>query len=134
MKIPRCLSDRKILMIVLLISFTLSGLVSVTAIEGNPLNIGKNSMYADGLLNTENNSTYASNPVTVKVLIYDGDGVIPGSVSGVEDSLDDANNENLDPEIHFNYSTTEEINSETLSGYDVLIMPGGLASTYLENP
>ena len=86
MKIPRCLSDRKILMIVLLISFTLSGLVSVTAIEGNPLNIGKNSMYADGLLNTENNSTDASNPVTVKVLIYDGDGVIPGSVSGVEDS------------------------------------------------
>ncbi len=71
-------------------------------------------------------------PVTVKVLIYDGEGIIPGSASGVEYSLDDVN-ENLDSGIHFNYSATEEINSETLSGYEVLIMPGGLASTYLEN-
>lgn len=132
MKIPRCLSDRKILIIVLLILFTLSGLVSITAIEGNPLNMG--STYADNSSNTENNSTYALTHVTVNVLIYDGEGVIPGSVDGVEDCLNDANNENIDPGIHFNYSTAEEINSETLSGYDVLIMPGGLASTYLENP
>lgn len=126
-----CLSYKRILIIVLLISFTLSSLISITAIEGDPSNSGKNVMYADNL---SDNSTYSLNPAIVKVLIYDGDGVIPGSVDGVEDCLNYANNENLDPNVHFNYSTTKAINSETLAGYDVLIMPGGLASTYLENP
>ena len=130
MKIPGYLRDRKIIIIVLLILFTLSGLVSITAINGNPLNIGKST---GDLLNAQN-SVYASSSTTVNVLIYDGDGVIPSSVDGVEDCLDYANNENLDPDVHFNYSTTEEINSQTLLGYDILIMPGGLAITYLNNP
>jgi glutamine amidotransferase-like uncharacterized protein len=33
----------------------------------------------------------------------------------------------------FNYSTTSVINSTTLSGYDVLIMPGGEAIDYFDN-
>lgn len=133
MRIPGYLRDRKILIIVLLISFIVFGLVSMNVIEGNSLNIEKNSVHTGNSLNAENN-VHASTPVTVNVLIYDGDGVIPGSVDGVEDCLSYANNENLASNVHFNYSTTEEINSEILSGYDVLIMPGGLASTYLENP
>ena len=129
MKILEYLRNRKILTIVLLISFTFFGLISVNAIGGNSLNIEKNSVNPS---NAE--SVYASSPVTINVLIYDGDGVIPDSVDGIEDCLDYANSENIAPNVHFNYSTTEEINSQTLSGYDVLIMPGGLASTYLEDP
>ena len=130
MKIRRYLSDRKILTIVLLISFTLIGITSMTVINGNPLNIGKNN---DNLLNAQG-EVDASTPVAVNVLIYDGEGVIPGSVDGIKDCLDYVNNENLDLDVHFNYSTTEEINSQILSGYDVLIMPGGLGITYINNP
>lgn len=130
MKIRGYLHDRKILTIVLLISFTLLGLTSMTAINGNSLNIGKNT---GNLLNAQDDM-YAPTPVTVNVLIYDGEGVIPSSVEGIEDCLDYAGSGNLDSDVHFNYSTTEEINSQTLSGYDVLIMPGGLATTYLNNP
>jgi glutamine amidotransferase-like uncharacterized protein len=133
MKILRYLRDRKILIIVLLISFTIFGLISITSIEGNSLNVEKNSVYTGNSSNIENN-THALTPATVKVLIYDGEGVIPGSVDGVEDCLNYYNNENLTSNVHFNYSTTQEVNSEVLSEYDVLIMPGGLASTYLEDP
>ena len=130
MKICRYLGDRKILTIVLLISFTLIGLTSMTVIKGNPLNIGKNN---DNLLNAQSEID-TSTPVTVNVLIYDGEGVIPDSVDGIKDCLDYVNNENLGSDVHFNYLTTEEINSQTLSGYDVLIMPGGLGITYINNP
>jgi len=143
MKILGYLRNIKILTIVLLISFTLFGL-SMTLINVNSLTIGKNSFTGNSL--NSQKDVYAANssnvqisvptpnPVTVNVLIYDGNGVIPGSVNGVEECLEESNNENLISNVHFNYSTTEEVNSETLSGYDVLIMPGGLASTYLENP
>lgn len=140
MKILGYLRDIKIITIILLISFMSFGLTSITAISVDPLNIEKNLYVANSstqnIGNSSNvqNSVNAAVPVTVNVLIYDGDGVIPGSVNGVEDCLDDVNNENFDSEVHFNYSTTEAVNSGTLSGYNVLIMPGGLASTYLNNP
>ena len=130
MKICRYLSDRKILTIVLLILFVLVGITSMTVINGNPLNIGKNN---PDLLNAQG-EVYASTPVAVNVLIYDGEGVIPGSADGIKDCLDYVNNENLNSNVYFNYSTTEEINSQTLSGCDVLIMPGGLGITYINNP
>lgn len=128
MKIQGYLRDRKIIVIVLLILFALFGLASMTVINGNSLNSGKS---AENLLNAQ---IHASNHVTVNILIYDGEGVIPLSVDGIEDCLDYASSENLDSNVHFNYSTAEEINSQTLSGYDVLIMPGGLGITYINNP
>jgi glutamine amidotransferase-like uncharacterized protein len=130
MKIGRYLSDKKILTVVSLISFTLIGLTSMTVINGNSLNTGKNmvnSLNEQGELN-------ASTPVTVNVLIYDGEGVIPGSVDGIKDCLDYVNSENIDLNVYFNYSTIEEINSQTLSGCDILIMPGGLGITYINSP
>ncbi|MGZ7117079.1 MAG: BPL-N domain-containing protein, partial [Methanobacterium sp.] len=84
-------------------------------------------------LNTENTAS-ATTPIIINVLIYDGDGVISNSVDGVEDCLENANMENIVSNVHFNYSTTKEINSEILSHYDILIMPGGLVSTYLKDP
>ncbi len=130
MKVSRYLHDRKIIIIVLLISLALTGLTSITAISGIPFNIAKNT---DNLLNARDN-VYAPTPVTVNVLIYNGEGVIPASVEGVKDCLNYANSENLDSNLYFNYSTTNEINSQTLKGYDVLIMPGGLAITYINDP
>lgn len=70
---------------------------------------------------------------TVKVLIYDGDGTGKGSVNGIKKGLNDSNNLNLVPNTYFNYSTSQIINSNTLQGYDVLIMPGGIALTYIHN-
>lgn len=71
--------------------------------------------------------------VTTNVLIYDGDGVMESSVDDIEDCLNTSNYENLTPNNKFKYSTTSTINSNTLSGYDILIMPGGNAKTYLED-
>ncbi len=69
---------------------------------------------------------------TVKVMIYDGDGVMDSSVEGIEDCLNDSNNQNIS-QHKFEYSTTDKIDKNTLYGYNVLIMPGGDASTYIEN-
>jgi glutamine amidotransferase-like uncharacterized protein len=69
----------------------------------------------------------------IKVLIFNGDGVTEESVEGIEDTLNDTNNQNLSPYYHFNYSTSYVINSKTLSSFDVLIMPGGDASTYISS-
>jgi glutamine amidotransferase-like uncharacterized protein len=74
-----------------------------------------------------------TNNSVVKVLIYDGDGVMESSVEGVEKELNKSNNMNSVPNIHFEYSKSSIINSNTLLGYDALIMPGGDASTYIEN-
>lgn len=67
----------------------------------------------------------------VNVLIYDGTGTMGTSVNGVENCLNEINNKSSNKK--FKYSTTVEINSETLQGYDVLIIPGGDASEYIQN-
>lgn len=68
----------------------------------------------------------------VQVLIFDGDGSMEESVAGVKACLDESNNMNLSSGVYFDYATTDEINSNTLSGYDVLIMPGGNSANYVE--
>ena len=80
-----------------------------------------------------NNSSNSNTSLVTNVLIYDGDGVMESSVQNIEEGLNTSNYENLTPNNKFKYSTTSKINSDTLSGYDVLIMPGGNALTYLEN-
>jgi glutamine amidotransferase-like uncharacterized protein len=74
-----------------------------------------------------------TNNSVVKVLIYDGDGTMESSVEGIKKELNESNNMNLIPNNHFEYFTSSIINSNTLLGYDVLIIPGGDASTYIEN-
>lgn len=53
------------------------------------------------------------------------------SVTGLKNCLNEINNNPSG--VHFTYSTSTEIESDTLSGYDVLIIPGGDASEYLES-
>lgn len=78
-----------------------------------------------------NTSSSLNNSTEIHILIYDGTGTMESSVTGIENCLDEINNGSSNK--HFNYSTTIEIDSNTLSGYDVLIIPGGDASQYLEN-
>ncbi|MBI4814084.1 MAG: hypothetical protein HY802_07365 [Methanobacterium sp.] len=79
-------------------------------------------------INTNNTTNKVS---TVKVLIFDGDGSMEESVAGIKACLDESNNMNLSSGIYFDYDTSSEINSNTLSGYDILIMPGGNSATYI---
>jgi glutamine amidotransferase-like uncharacterized protein len=84
------------------------------------------------LAQTDSNGKNTTISVT-KVLIYDGAGVMDSSVDGVEDTLNASNNENISANNKILYNTSSVINSNTLSGYDVLIMPGGEAADYLAN-
>jgi glutamine amidotransferase-like uncharacterized protein len=77
-------------------------------------------------------SNSSSDNSTVEVLIYNGSGVMESSVDGIEDCLNDSNNQNISSH-KFDYKTTSIINSTTLSGYNVLIMPGGEAIDYFDN-
>ena len=77
-------------------------------------------------------SSTNNNNSTIEVLIYNGTGAMESSVEGIEDSLNDSNNKNISNH-KFNYTTTSIINSKTLSGYNVLIMPGGEAIDYLDS-
>ena len=118
MKIHGYLYRGTLLIFVLLFLFTTMGLTSVMA-------AGDNSSTA----------VYASNPVVIKVLIYNGYDALPSSVNGIKSSLNYANSHNSVPNVKFSYATSSYINSATLSSYDVLIMPGGLSGiSYLRNP
>lgn len=75
----------------------------------------------------------SSNRVSmIKVLIYDGDGSMEDSVAGLKACLDECNSRNSTG-YYFDYDLSDKINSNTLSSYDVLIMPGGNADKYLKN-
>lgn len=69
---------------------------------------------------------------TVKVLIFDGDGSMEESVAGLKACMDESNSMNLSGGIYFDYDTSSQINSNTLSGYDILIMPGGNSAKYVQ--
>lgn len=60
----------------------------------------------------------------VKVLIYNGPETSPNSVVQIESCLDKSNTKNLTSKLKFTYTTSDKINTEILSSYDVLIMPG----------
>jgi glutamine amidotransferase-like uncharacterized protein len=77
-------------------------------------------------------SSTSSDNSTVEVLIYNGTGVMQTSVDGIVDCLNKSNYQNLSSH-KFDYKTTSIINSTILSGYDVLIMPGGEAIDYFDN-
>lgn len=71
--------------------------------------------------NLENKST---NYQSVKVLIYNGSDTSDNCVYQTERCLNEANSQNFVSGIKFVYNTSSIINNNTLSGYDVVIMPG----------
>ena len=62
---------------------------------------------------------------TIKVLIYSGVYTAEDCVTGLETALKYDNANNAIPGVSFTYATSTVINSATLAGYNVLIMPGG---------
>lgn len=68
----------------------------------------------------------------VKVLVYSGEGTMSESVNGILDCLNTTNNQNLTPYYYYDYATTKVVTASNLSSYDVLIVPGGDASTYVK--
>lgn len=71
-----------------------------------------------------------SEPIkVVKVVIYDGENADPNCVLQLEKCLNESNNESITGNVKFVYKTATVINSETLSGNDVLIMPGSNQTT-----
>lgn len=67
---------------------------------------------------------FFDNRKEVKVLIYNGPEASPNCVGKIEDILNKSNTEYLTENVKFIYNTTNLVNNETLSSYDVLIMPG----------
>ncbi len=60
----------------------------------------------------------------VKVLVYSGNDTSVNSIEQIIKCLDRSNNKNMIPGVKFAYDTSKVINNQTLSGYDVIIMPG----------
>lgn len=70
---------------------------------------------------------------TIKVLIYSGTYAGTGGVSGIKQALNYANANNVVPNVVFTYATSTIISSSTLTGYDILAMPGGSGGYYYLN-
>lgn len=54
------------------------------------------------------------------------------SVNGILDCLNTTNSQNLTPYYYYEYATTTVVTASNLSTYDVLIVPGGDASSYVK--
>jgi glutamine amidotransferase-like uncharacterized protein len=70
----------------------------------------------------------------INVLVYSGSGTSANCVYQIENCLDQANNENYISGVRFTYKTSNVIDNNSLSGYDVVIMPGSSEGyDYLDN-
>lgn len=84
--------------------------------------------------NMQNDSppTCNSELEAVKVLIYNGEGTSTASVEGIIYCLEQAEKDN--PNIQFNYTTSDVINSKVLASQDVLVIAGGDITVMFNNP
>lgn len=81
----------------------------------------------------EVNKTACSNEFeSVNVLIYNGEATSTDSKEGLIYCLEQAQNNN--PNLQFNYTTTDVINSEILRAQDVLIISGGDIELLFNDP
>lgn len=122
-----------------------TGNISSSAHTINSINASNNTsnhsdtLHAEGTTsNTAENivtpTNYAAGSAeTIKVLIYSGSYASTNCVNGIIRALDYANTNNVIANVIFSYATSTVINSGTLSGYDVLAMPGGSGGYYYLN-
>lgn len=83
-------------------------------------------------LREANKSTCSNEFKSVNVLIYEGEATSTDSVEGLIYCLEQAQQSN--PNLDFNYTTTEVINSDVLSGQDVLVISGGDIELLFNDP
>jgi glutamine amidotransferase-like uncharacterized protein len=117
----------KIIFVVLLFGLVLATLNAGFA--ASSVNKSASNWEGTNQLSADITSNYAAgsddSPKTIKVLIYSGSYAAYSCVTGIKTALNSANTNNLTPGYKFTYATSTVINSATLSGYDVLAMPGG---------
>lgn len=89
------------------------------------------SSYAAG--STTEKPKAAGSTKTIKVLIYNGNYASINGVNGIKQALNYANTNNVIANVVFSYATSTKITSATLTGYDVLAMPGGSGGKYYLN-
>lgn len=124
---------KKIIWFTLILFLGVSLTLNISASDAtNQTTTTNNSNYTQNqytTTSTTNTTTYSegevTNNTTIKVLIYNGAYSIASCVNGIKTALASANNNYLVPGYNFTYSTTTVINTATLSGYDLLAMPGG---------
>jgi len=97
---------------------------------GSSINTLTTKNISQTTVSTSKTSVSTTKTKTVKVLIYSGSGSIKSCVSGVINGLHYSNSKNLVPGYKFSCGTTRTINSKILSGYNVLVMPGGSSGLY----
>jgi glutamine amidotransferase-like uncharacterized protein len=75
-----------------------------------------------------------TNYKTINVLVYSGSGTSENCVYQTEKIMNQSNSEKLVYGVKFKYNTSSEINNKTLTGYDVVIMPGSSEGyDYIDN-
>jgi glutamine amidotransferase-like uncharacterized protein len=132
------------LLFLLALTLTLNtGIIFATeSTTGNSSNTG--SAYGSNSAATKNTTNYAAgsetqtqkaagSTKTIKVLIYSGSEASINCVNGIKQALNYANSNNIVPNVVFTYATSTKITSATLTGYDVLAMPGGSGGYYYLN-
>lgn len=112
--------------------------VTTTNSTGTTSTTSKSSTSSKNTSSSNNESQIAAgsaagSTTTIKVLIYNGAYASANCVSGLKTILSNANSNNLVSGVKFTYTTTTKITSSILSGYDVLIMPGGSGGYYYLN-
>jgi glutamine amidotransferase-like uncharacterized protein len=112
--------------------------VTTTNSTGTTSTTSKSSTSSKNTSSSNNESQIAAgsaagSTTTIKVLIYNGAYASANCVSGLKTILSNANSNNLVSGVKFTYTTTTKIISSILSGYDVLIMPGGDGGYYYLN-
>lgn len=98
------------------------------AATSNSTNTTTSKLEGSGQKITNTTSKAAAGPkptIKIKVLVYNGPYTIANCVNGIKIALKTATTKKLVPGYTFSVSTSKKINSATLTGYDVLAMPGG---------
>lgn len=71
---------------------------------------------------------------TVRILVYSGSGTSSNCILQIENCIEESNSQNFISGVKFTCNTSNRINNQSLSGYDVLIMPGSSEGyDYLDN-
>lgn len=92
---------------------------NISRYEGTPDSTNTNTLGSTTLAKAAGAAT------TIKVLIYSGSEASTNCVNGIIRALDYANTNNVIAGVVFSYATSTVINTATLTGYNVLAMPGG---------
>lgn len=126
------------MLLLLSLTLTINAISAATVNQSNSSYTGTTSNYSQKTTTTSSTTHYAAGSAagstkTIKVLIFSGTDTSTNCVNGLKTALSSANSNKLVSGVTFSYATSTKITSTILSGYDVLIMPGGSGGYYYLN-